>query len=51
MIKITMTVNSKYNKQHVAQSMTGIWEPMTEEQRRFLVDNIVIREYGKNQAI
>ena len=51
MIKITMTVNSKYNKQHVAQSMTGIWEPMTDEQRKFLVDNIVIREYGKNEAI
>ena len=50
-IKITMTVNSKYNKQHVAQSMTGIWEPMTDEQRKFLVDNIVIREYGKNEAI
>ena len=46
-----MTVNVKYNKQHVAQSMTGIWEPMTEEQRKFLVDNIVIREYGKNDAI
>ena len=46
-----MTDNSKYNKQHVAQSMTGIWEPMTEEQRKFLVDNIVIRKYGKNEAI
>ena len=46
-----MTVNSKYNKQHVAQSMTGIWEPMTDDQKKYLVDNIVIREYGRSEAI
>lgn len=51
MIKITMREDSRYNKLHVAQSMTGIWESMTEEQRKFMVDNIVIREYDKNEAI
>lgn len=41
----------KYSKQRVAQSMTGIWESMTDDQKKFLVENIVIREYSKNEAI
>ena len=46
-----MKEHQRYNKLHVAKSMTGIWEAMTDEQKKFLVDNILIREYGKNEAI
>ena len=41
----------RYSKLHVAQSMTGIWESMTDDQKKYLVDNIVIREYGRSEAI
>ncbi|MBR1506039.1 MAG: Crp/Fnr family transcriptional regulator [Prevotella sp.] len=35
----------------IAQSMTELWLPLTDEQRQLLVDNISVRRYQKNEII
>lgn len=45
------TKEKRYNKLQIAQSMTSLWEPMTDEQRRYLIDNIVIKSYQKGESI
>ena len=43
--------NEAGNARDVAESITALWEPLTEEQRQYLVDNIEIRQYQKNEVL
>lgn len=46
-----MGLRKMYDKQKVAESLSVLWEPLSEIQRRFLLDNIDIRIYKKNEEI
>ena len=50
-IVLEMNDNQRYNKLHVAQSMTGLWDSMKKKKKKYLVDSIVICKYSKNEAI
>ena len=43
--------NEAGNARDVAESIAALWEPLTEEQRQYLVDNIEIRQYQKNEVL
>lgn len=46
-----MTENEEIEKESVAASISALWAPLSESQRVFLADNIVIRTFEKNETI
>lgn len=46
-----MGLRKVYDKQKVAESLSMLWEPLSDSQRKFLLDNIDIRIYKKNEEI
>lgn len=46
-----MIVKKDFDRQEIAESMSVLWEPLTADQRKYLVDNIKIHVYEKNEAI
>lgn len=46
-----MIVKKDFDRQEIAESMSVLWEPLTAEQRQYLVDNIKVHVFEKNEAI
>lgn len=46
-----MIVRNDYNKQSIAESMAELWKPLSKEQREYIVDNIKICFYNKNEVL
>lgn len=46
-----MIVNEGIDKRKVADSISALWAPLSEQQQRFLADNIVIQDFEKNEII
>ena len=46
-----MIVKRDFDRQEIAESMSVLWEPLTAEQRQYLVDNIKVHVFEKNEAI
>lgn len=45
-------VNTKgFDKKKIAESIEVLWEPLSEEERQYLLDNIDIRVFKKNEVI
>lgn len=40
-----------FDKSEVVESITALWNPLSEEQRRYLLHHITIRRYSKNELI
>lgn len=46
-----MIVKKDFDRQEIAESMSVLWELLTADQRQYLVGNIKIHVYEKNEAI
>lgn len=46
-----MIVKKDIDRQEIAESMSVLWEPLTADQRQYLVDNIKVHVFEKNEAI
>lgn len=46
-----MIVKEDFDKEKIAESMTVLWEPLTPDQRKYLVDNIKVHLFEKNETI
>lgn len=46
-----MIVKKDFDKQKIAESISALWEPLTIDQRNYLVDNIQINIFEKNELI
>ena len=46
-----MIVKKDIYRQEIAESMSVLWEPLTADQRQYLVDNIKVHVFEKNEAI
>ena len=46
-----MIVKKDFDRQEIAESMSVLWEPLTADQRQYLVDNIKVHVFEKNEAI
>ena len=49
--KKKMVILQDIDKHHVAESFSALWEPLSEEQRYYLLQNITIQGYRKNELI
>ena len=46
-----MTKLQNYDKNKAAKALADIWILLTEEQRAFLADNLIVERYKKNESI
>ena len=46
-----MIVKEDFDKEKIAESMTVLWEPLTPDQRKYLVDHIKVHLFEKNETI
>ena len=46
-----MIVKEDFDKEKIAESMTVLWEPLTPDQRKYLVDHIKVHLFEKNKTI
>lgn len=46
-----MTDRKNIDKEWLSEAITDIWDPLTDEQRDFLLDNVTIRTYKTNEPI
>lgn len=46
-----MVLRKEIDKRTIAEAMAELWEPLTDEQRQLLTDNIRIRSFCKNEVI
>lgn len=44
-----MIVKKDFDKQKIAESISALWEPLTIDQRNYLVDNIQINIFEKKR--
>ncbi len=46
-----MIVKEDFDKKEIAESISALWDPLTNEQRQYLVDNIRIHVFEKNEVL
>lgn len=46
-----MAVNKEMDKKDIAEQIALLWEPLSEEQREYLLDSVSIRKFEKNEVI
>lgn len=46
-----MIVKEDFDKEKIAESMTVLWEPLTPDQRKYLVDHIKVHLFEKNETV
>ena len=46
-----MSIREDFDKEKIAESISALWEPLTEKQRKYLADNIKIRAFEKNEIL